>query len=80
MIFARSPHSSATVSRVLLCVFVAASAVQHAETVLVGLAPRCQDANATRNIPHVARTTEADNWVNVEPSFGQQIERAGFDQ
>ena len=26
---------------------------------MVGLALRCQDANATRNIPHVERTTEA---------------------
>ena len=58
-IFARSPHCSGVVSHALLCVLIAASAVQHAETVLVGLAPRCQDATATRNIPHVARTTEA---------------------
>ena len=58
-IFARSPHCSGVVSRALLCVLIAASAVQHAETVLVGLALRCQDANATRNIPHVESTTEA---------------------
>ena len=58
-IFARSPHCSGAVSRALLCVLIAASSVQHAETVLVGLAVRCQDANATRNIPHVERTTEA---------------------
>ena len=58
-IFARSPHCSGVVSRALLCVLIAASSVQHAEAVLVGLALRCQDANATRNIPHVERTTEA---------------------
>ena len=72
-IFARSRHCSSAVSRALLCVLIAASSVQHAEAVLVGLAPRCQDATATRNIPHVESTTEAVYWVNVEASFGQQI-------
>ena len=32
---------------------ITASTVQHAETVLVGIAPRYHDASATRNIPHV---------------------------
>ena len=40
------------------CVLIAASAVQHAEAVLVGLAPRCQDATATRNIPRVPRRAQ----------------------
>ena len=58
-IFARSPHCNGAVSHALLCVLIAASSVQHAETLLVGLAPRCQDANATCTIPHVESTTEA---------------------
>ena len=58
-IFARSPHCSGAVSRAMHCVLIAASSVQHEEAVLVGLALRCQDANATRNIPHVESTTEA---------------------
>ena len=58
MIFARSADCSGVVSHAMHCVLIATSAVQHAETVLVGLAPRCQDANATRNIPHVESTTE----------------------
>ena len=57
-IFARSRHCNGVVSHAWHCVLIAASAVQQAETVLVGLAPRCQDANATRNIPHVESTTE----------------------
>ena len=58
-IFARSPHCKGVVSRALHCVLIAASAVQNAEAVLVGLALRCQDATATRNILQVVRTTEA---------------------
>ena len=58
-IFARSPHCSGVVSHALLCVLIAASAVQHARAVLVGLSLRRQDANGTGNIPQVARTTEA---------------------
>ena len=58
-IFAISPHCSGVVSHALLCVLIAASPVQHAEAVLVGLALRRQDANATRNIPQDVRTTEA---------------------
>ena len=57
-IVALSPHCSGVVSHAL-CVLIAASQVQHTETVLVGLALRRQDANATRNIPQFARTTEA---------------------
>ena len=58
-IFALSPHCSGVVSHALLCVLIAASPVQHTKTVLVGLALRRQDANATRNIPQFARTTQA---------------------
>ena len=56
-IFAVSPQCSGVVSHELLDVLIAASPVQHAEAVLVGLALRCQDATATRNIPQVARST-----------------------
>ena len=51
--FARRLHCNGTVFHALLCVLIAASSVQSAETVLVRLAPRHLDANATRNIPHV---------------------------
>ena len=58
-IFALSPHCSGVVSHALLCVIIAAFPVQHTEAVLVSLALRRQDANAIRNIPQFARTTEA---------------------
>ena len=58
-IFALSPHCSGVVSHALLCVLIATSPVQFAQAVLVGLALRCQDANATRNIPQVVRKKEA---------------------
>ena len=85
-ILERSRYCSATVSRVLLGVLIAASVVQHAETVLVGLAPRCQDAKATCNIPHVARTIEAVigsmskralvNKLNAAASISEILHRA----
>ena len=79
-IFARSVDCGGVVSHAMHCVLIAASSVQHAEAVLVGLAPRCQDANATRNIPHVARTTEAVAASMLKRALVRQIERASFDQ
>ena len=58
-IFAFSPHCSGVVSRALHCVLIAASPVQFVQAVLVGLALRRQDANATRNILQVVRKKEA---------------------
>ena len=85
-IFARSLDCSGVVSHAMHCVLIGASAIQHAETVLVGLAPRCQDANATRNIPHVGRTTEAVaasmlkralvNKLNAPASMSEILHRA----
>ena len=40
---------------------------------MVGLALRCQDANATRNIPHVESTTEAFIGSMWKRALGQQI-------
>ena len=72
-IFALSPHCSGVVSRALLCVLIAASEVQNAEAVLVGLALRCQDATATRNIPQVARLTEAVTASMLKRTFVRQL-------
>ena len=52
---------------------IAASAVQNAEAVLVGLALRCQDATATRNIPQLVRTTEAVTALMLKRTFVRQL-------